>query len=137
MIRALHLFLMTFLTGAQLFTALWVTRTALRRSPNVVQITLQQSLLLDKAVAVIIPLLFLSGSLLVAPYGWHHDTPWILAAYLGLSLISVLWWLQARCKWQALQGHAFQLKPFMWLNGSIAFILLISIKDAITKHSWF
>lgn len=137
MIRALHLFLMTLLTGAQLFTALWIARTTTRCSPSIIQLTLQQSFFLDKLALVSIVLLYATGTYLVGPYGWHYDTPWIVAAYTGLTLISVLWAWQAGLKWQALRGTPFKRKAFCWLNGSIALILVISIKDAITKQSWF
>lgn len=137
MIRALHLFLMTWLTGAQLFTMVWVARSATCDSSTIMQLTLRQSLLLDKLAVVAILLLYLSGTLLVHPYGWQYTTPWILAAYGGLTLLSLLWWLQARLKWRTLRGAPFNLSAYRWLNGAIAFVLVISIKDAITKQSWF
>jgi len=78
------------------------------------------------------------GSVLIYPAGFTYHTPWIIAAYLLLGLITLLGLLNGRLTKTLTHARAaFKLKTFVVSNGLMLICFYLIVHDAITKHTIF
>lgn len=132
MLKAFHLLLATLLLGIQIFNYLLVSLT---KNQSVAQVTLRTACKIDTAIVALMIVVFISGTLIVPIYHWNYQTPWISAAYLFLTITTLLWVTNIYLKKRWINGKK-HIKLFHICNIFIIVLLLIIIKDAVTKKTW-
>ncbi|OGO91610.1 MAG: hypothetical protein A3F10_07390 [Coxiella sp. RIFCSPHIGHO2_12_FULL_42_15] len=133
MVKTLHLLLATLLLGIHIFNTLLIYHT---RHSEMQLSALKATLQLDKWVIGFFILLLATGTLIVPTYHWHYDTPWISAAYRSLLLTALLWGSGAWLKSQRLKGKPLRHTLLNSISLAIFLFLLLTVKDAVTKHPW-
>lgn len=136
MFKALHLFFATLLLGINLISYFLLIHQ--RQNPTLSTLTLKVNLTIDRILLFVIGIVFISGTLLVPKYHLSFHTSWINAAYLFLSLATLLWlanyfikrsiFLYGRSKLKSVSFHSVTLL--------IALLLILIIKDAVMQQTW-
>lgn len=132
MLKTLHLLLATLLLGAEIFNYLLICIT---KDQENLSATLKISIKIDWVIIFLLALMFLSGTIIVPIYHWNYQTPWIIAAYIFLSLAIALWITNIYLKKLQLRQRSHPVL-FHSCNIGIILTLIVIIKDAVTKQTW-
>lgn len=136
MVKTIHLLFATLLLGVHIFNSLLIHYTQRGKNTEALLSTLKATLSLDKGILCFFIILFVTGTFSISTYHWDYDTPWIRAAYLFLFISGILWGGHAWLKVKTLKGKPFPQKTLYITQFIILGLLLLIIKDAITKHTW-
>lgn len=136
MYKAIHLLAATLLLGIHIFNTLLINKACIVGHYGMLQHTLKATLRMDKFIIGFFGMVLLTGSIIVPIYHWEYSTPWISAAYLLLTLVAILWAINASLKSRALKGQHFRRAWFLGFSGVILIALLLIMRDAVTKNTW-
>lgn len=132
MLKTIHVLLATFLFGTQMLY--YVLLCMADRQPHASHPSeiLTQNIRINIVLVALLIGAALSGTALVTPYGWTFQTPWIRGAYILILFYVILWLISIRLTY-ARQTLSIGLHTCYVL---MLFILMMIIKDAVTKQTW-
>lgn len=133
--KALHILCVLALVGLMLMSQASILYSQLKHQPEFLIQDLNWAIRLDEWLLFLIPLLYLSGALLVIPKGYQFTTPWIDAAFIFLAIIFFLILLSRYLKCLALASRRSLLCLHL-VYVAIWLICSFIIHDAVTKQTW-
>ncbi|PIZ05129.1 MAG: hypothetical protein COY58_00785 [Gammaproteobacteria bacterium CG_4_10_14_0_8_um_filter_38_16] len=124
--------------GLMVTSFVYISNSMRQQNPTLLRFAIKTSLLVDRFIFLILVMQFVTGTFMVRHDQLSFHTPWIIVAYVALSLVGVIWFLLMLIKYvNRTQAHFRYQILFYFLNVLLILLFCIIIHDALMQQTWF
>ncbi|HLB56295.1 MAG TPA: DUF2269 family protein [Coxiellaceae bacterium] len=126
--------------GITIASFAYISKSIKKNDSALLHYALKTSLLGDRIIFPIIIIQFITGAMMVQYHHLSFQTPWIIVAFIALSVVSLIWFLLFLIKYinySSGRNTFFKFKKsFFILNIIIILLFCMIIHDAIAQKTF-